>query len=616
MATNPLVAAKQSIIDFVASRFPDATVALADVVAPPNSEMGDLAFGCFALAKAARLAPPKIAADLAEAFVASGSVGRAVAAGPYVNFFLDREAIVADVAAQPEPVIAPGPDAGTKAMVEYVSPNNNKPLHLGHVRNGVLGVAVSNLLEARGAKVIRALLLNDRGMAIAKSMVAYKEWGIENGIYRTPDSTGIKGDHFVADYYVMFESRSSETFIFNPNERAPQESPEQRRERLEGMAHEVIQKWEAGDRDTIKLWREMSDWCEAGQHVTYARLGFQFDVEYKESEIYKGGKEIVELGLKTGIFTKDETGAVVAKFSETDGLPDKVVLRADGTSLYITQDLFLAKKKIEEQGLDASLYVVGNEQNLHFKQLFKILELLGYPWASKLRHLSYGYVTLPEGRMKSREGTVVDADDLLTSLEDEAAEEIRNRYPDLAGDVLAVRAHDVALAAIKFHFLEVDIASDTVFDPKASLSFNGRTGPYIQYMHARIASIVRKAASDFSEPSRTQGDEVSRRSGNHGAIRDSEESAGVGVAPGEFHLAMAVAEYPDAVARAADQLRPSLVAAQLYAIAKSVATFYEDVPVLSAGAVDRTRRTDLLIAAGGSLRHGLGLLGIAAPNEM
>jgi arginyl-tRNA synthetase len=571
MANNPLIEAKQSIVAFVASRFPDATVALSDVVAPPNPEMGDLAFGCFALAKAARLAPPKIAADLAAAFAPSGAVVRAVAAGPYVNFFLEHEVVVSGVAAQAEPVIAPGPDAGTKAMVEYVSPNNNKPLHLGHVRNGVLGVAISNLLAARGTKVVRALLLNDRGMAIAKAMVAYKRWG--NGA--TPDTLGLKGDHYLGDLYVQYDK----------GEKAGDAT-------LEPEAHAMIRKWEEGDPETRALWEMLNDWCEVGQHATYKRLGFAFDVEYKESAIYKGGKEIVEQGLANGVFAKDETGAVVARL-EQHGLPDKVVLRGDGTSLYITQDLFLAKKKVEEQGLDASLYVVGNEQNLHFKQLFKILELLGYPWAGKLRHLSYGFVALPEGRMKSREGTIVDADDLLSSLEEEAAQEIRNRYPDLADDALVARAHDVAIAAIKFHFLEVDIASDTIFNPRESLAFSGRTGPYIQYMHARIASIVRKV-----------GDAPASEAGESGVL------------PGEFSLAMAVAEYPDAVARAADQLRPSLVASQLYAIAKSVAAFYEDVPVLSAGPQDRARRTQLLIAAGGALRHGLSVLGIAAPQEM
>ncbi len=572
MVSNPLTSIKQELIGFIHQLYPDAVITVDDFSTPPKPELGDLAFGCFMVAKVTKLAPGKIAADLAAAlFSETDIITKAIAAGPYVNFFINQSAFVSSVAATSAPAIPPGPAAGSKAMVEYVSPNNNKPLHLGHVRNGAIGAAIANLLEARGAKVVRSLVLNDRGMAIAKAMVAYSRWA--NGA--TPTTLDLKGDHYLGDLYVQYDKA----------EKAGDKT-------LEDEAHNMIKKWEDGDSETRALWQMLGEWCEAGQHATYNRLGFHFDIEYKESELYLHGKELVEEGLAKGIFIKDETGAVIAQLEE-HGLPNKVVLRADGTSLYITQDLYLAKKKADDEQLDTSIYVVANEQNLHFKQLFKILELLGYPWASKLRHLSYGLVTLPEGRMKSREGTVVDADDLLTSLETDAATEIRQRYPDLADEAVGIRAHQVAIAAVKFHFLEVDIASDSVYDPKESLSFNGRTGPYVQYMHARIASILRKAdATPISE------------------------AAAMGVVDGEFRLAVTIAEYPEAVAKAADQLRPSLVALHLYTVAKAVAAFYEDVPVLSANLNDRTRRLQLLSAASNALRHGLNILGIEAPEEM
>ncbi|WKZ28920.1 MAG: arginine--tRNA ligase [Patescibacteria group bacterium] len=540
---------------------------------PELSENGDLAFPCFSLAKKLKSAPPKIAGDLAAEVKLPKGFDRVEAKGPYLNFFLDRAELVEETA---EVVRKAGEAYGDRkgdhasVMVEYISPNNNKPLHLGHVRNGLIGAALSNLYESQGKKVARALLLNDRGLAIAKAMVAYVKWGNE----ATPSSLGKKGDHYLGDLYVMYEQAAKKD------------------ESLEKEAHDVIRKWEAGDAETRALWKTMSDWCEAGQHETYKRFGFRFDVEYKESEIYQEGKDIVELGLKKGVFKKDETGAVFADL-EAYKLPNKIVLRSDGTSLYITQDIFLAKKKFDEGGIDASVYVVGNEQNLHFQQLFKILELLGFAWADKVKHLSYGYVTLPEGRMKSREGTVVDADDLLSALEADAAMEIKQRHATLPDDELVRRAHSVALAAVKFYFLEVDISSDMVYDPKASLSFTGKTGPYLQYMHARIRSLLKKAETE------TKG-----------------EGEGRNLAPEEFTLAFALARFPEAVHRAASQDRPSLVAAHLYETAKAIAALYENAPVLSASKEDRKARLKLLEAAAVVLKRGAELLGFPVPEEM
>lgn len=550
------------------------TEVLAEIFEYPElPENGDFAFPCFSQAKSLKQAPPKIAVELAAKIGLPEGFARVEAKGPYLNFFLEHAYVIEKASSS---VLEAGETFGDrmaakpeKVMVEYISPNNNKPLHLGHVRNGLTGAAVSELLESQGARVVRALLLNDRGLAIAKAMVAYVRWG--EG--RTPADLGKKGDHYLGDLYVMYEKAAKMD------------------ESMEKDAHEVIRKWEDGDEGTRALWKIMSDWCEAGQHETYKKFGFRFDVEYKESDIYKEGKEIVEAGLKSGVFRKDETGAIIAGL-EAHGLPDKVVMRADGTSLYITQDLYLAKKKFEEQSLDASIYVVGNEQNLHFQQLFKILELLGYPWAPKLKHLSYGYVTLPEGRMKSREGTVVDADDLLAALEADAALEIKQRHQTLADDELVRRARQVALAAVKFHFLDLDIATDMVYDPKASLSFAGKTGPYLQYMHARIRSILRKAGESAPE----------------GEGRDPKDA--------EFRLAFALALFPESLQRAADQLRPSLVAARLYEIAKSVAGLYEQAHVLNATRQDREARLRLLEAAAVVLKRGTHLLGFEVPEEM
>ena len=541
---------------------------------PELSENGDLAFPCFLLAKKLKSAPPKIAADVATAVKLPDGFDRVEAKGPYLNFFFDRAQLVertVTAVLEGGDTYGNGKDAhrGT-VMVEYISPNNNKPLHLGHVRNGLIGAALSNLYESQGNTVKRALLLNDRGLAIAKAMVAYLKWG--NGA--TPDALGKKGDHYLGDLYVMYEQAAKKD------------------ETLEKEAHEVIRKWEAGDAETRALWKTMSTWCENGQHDTYKRFGFRFDVEYKESEIYQEGKDIVELGLKKGVFKKDETGAVFADLEEYK-LPNKIVLRSDGTSLYITQDLYLAKKKFDEEGIDASVYVVGSEQNLHFQQLFKILELLGFAWAKQVKHLSYGYVTLPEGRMKSREGTVVDADDLLSELEADAAMEIKQRHATLPDDEVVRRAHSVALAAVKFYFLDVDISSDMVYDPKASLAFTGKTGPYLQYMHARIRSLLKKAETD-SKP----------------------EGEGRNLAPEEFALALALARFPEAVRRAADQDRPSLVAAHVYETSRAIAALYENAPVLSASKEDRKARLSLLEAAAVVLKRGTELLGFTVPEEM
>lgn len=546
---------------------------------PADAAKGDIALPCFALAKTLKKAPPAIAAELARTLSARkpkavrDPVARIEAKGPYLNFFLDREklleAVLEGVSGQRSVVSG---SRAKRVMVEYVSPNNNKPLHLGHIRCGLVGESVCGLLESQGHEAIRALLLNDRGLAIAKSMAAYRRWG--NGV--EPQEKGMKGDRFVGDLYVQFEKVAKE----DPS--------------LEEEAHELIRRWEAGDAETRALWKKIDAWAVAGQEESYKRLGFRFDVRYRESDIYQGGKDIVEEGLAKGVFVRDETGAVKAPLEDA-GLPDKVVLRADGTSLYITQDLVLAKRKMEDHAPDLSVIVTANEQNLHFKQLFAILKKLDYEWAGRLVHLSYGYVTLPEGRMKSREGTVVEADDLLSALEADAAIEIKQRHAALGDDETVRRAHQLALGALKFHFLDVDIASDMVFNPKESLSFNGRTGPYLQYMHARVRSLLKKA---------------------EGADRSNAKRQTSNVTDAEHRLAMLLARYPETLDRAAASYRPSVLTGHLYDLAKAFAAFYESVPVLAAEAGVRGARLALAEAAGAALKDGLALLGIPAPEEM
>ncbi len=388
---------------------------------PPQPELGDYAFPCFKLAGHFKKAPVQIAVDLA-ADLAGGlqkSIGaarrgiRAVKpAGPYLNFFVEQaalaEQVLTKIRAEREKYGHTLAGKGKTIVNEYYGPNTNKPLHLGHLRNICLGLAVNQLFGSYGYKVVRTTIYNNRGAAICKAMLAYERWG--EG--KTPDSEAIKPDHFVGDYYVKFVKEAEK----NPS--------------LESEALEIIRKWEAGDKHVRALWQKMLDWVLRGYRQTITRLGVELDKEFFESDLYDKGKRMVEEGLAKGIFTRDEKGAIIADLEE-EGLGKKHLLRADGTCLYITQDFYLAKLRHELFHFDQSIYVVASEQNLHFRQLFRCLELLGYAWAKKCYHLSYGLVNLPDGRMKSREGTVVDADDLLDELDLLAATEIRKRHADL-----------------------------------------------------------------------------------------------------------------------------------------------------------------------------------------
>ncbi len=543
--------------------------AAADIVVetPPKPELGDIGFPLFSFSKALRMGPPQIAAALGEKLAGAKAPGQAKAVGPYLNVFVDRAALakgLLDDAKKPG-YGSSASLAGARIMIEFSSPNTNKPLHLGHLRNDVLGESVSRILRANGADVLKINLVNDRGVHICKSMLSYMVYG--GG--RTPADEGKKSDHFVGDYYVKFNELKKED------------------DKAEEKAQDLLVRWEAGDAEVLKLWKTMNEWAVGGIKKTYERTGISFDKYYYESQIYLTGKEEVQKGLSSGVFFKAEDGSVRIDLSPI-GLEEKVLLRKDGTSIYMTQDIGLAIHRHDDWPFNRLVYVVANEQQYHFKVLFHILERLGYDWAKNLYHLSYGLVNLPEGRMKTREGTVVDADALLDSLRDLALEEIqakgREEAVGDAGDI----AEKIALGAVHYYLIQATPAKDMIFNPKDSLSFNGDTGPYIQYMGARISSMLRK--HDRGEGN-AQG----------GTIRP-ELLAG----DAEWELVRRIAAYPEAVEQAGAEYNPAFVAAQLYELAAAFSKFYHDNPILNCEDKD-TAATRLALAAAvkAVLEHGL-----------
>lgn len=565
---------KKEIIELIKKNFPTLEIMEADFVFPPNPNLGDITLPCFGLAKQLKISSTEAAVEIGKKILPKGLVRQVQFVGPYLNFFLNKEKVVELVLKQilkeknrygDSKVLAK-----ERIMIEYVSPNANKPLHLGHLRNGFIGEAVANLLKACGAKVIRASLINDRGAHICKSMVAYKHWG--KG--KTPATERIKGDHFVGDFYVLYAKRVEEN------------------KALESEVRKMLEKWEAGDKKTLALWKKMTSWVLRGFEQTYRRVGIKFDKVYFESRIYKEGKKIILDAMKDGKFVRDSTGAVIAKFN--GDLPDKVLLRADGTALYVTQDIFLAKLKFDEYKLTKSIYCIGSEQDLYLRQLFKILEILGYPWAKNCYHLSHGMIYLPEGKMKSRIGTVVEADEFLNKLEDYAMEEILVRHDFISLRKAQKRAAEIALAALKYYILQVDPKTDMHFDPKKSLSFVGRTGPYLQYTYARICSILKKAKIKKVEVSHL--DKLKEK--------------------WEYDLSVHLAKFNEAVEKSAVSYNPAILADYLYNLAKIFSDFYRDVHVLKAGEEIKKARLALLSTVKIVLEKGLRLLGIEAIEEM
>lgn len=524
---------------------------------PPEPELGDLGIPMFPFAKIFKSAPAVIAAKIAgmlQADDAARSVGDFAAVGPYVNVRLNKvtaaSGILQKILEQKTVYgsltdTGKAPLAGARVMVEFSSPNTNKPLHLGHLRNDALGESVSRILKTAGAEVFKVNIINNRGVHICKSMLAYQKFHAARG--DTPESLGIKSDRFVGDCYVEFDKWNKE----DPT--------------AEKQAQDLLVQWEQGDDAVRKLWKQMNDWAIAGISQTYARTGVSFDKLYYESDTYLKGREEILKGLQDGIFYQEADGSVWVDLAEI-GLDKKVLLRKDGTALYMTQDIGTAIYRHHDWPFNQLVYVVGSEQQYHFKVLFYVLKKLGYAWADQLYHLSYGMVNLPEGKMKSREGTVVDADDLINSLRDGALEEISAKGREEAvGDPAAV-AEKIALGALHYYLLQTTPTKDMLFNPKESLSFTGNTGPYLQYMGARICSILRRAADAGIQPVPV------------------DVAVELLTTEPEWDLIKVLGEFPRCVQEAAETFDPSQIAGYIYDVAKSFSRFYHECPALGIAA--------------------------------
>ena len=487
------------------------------------------------------------------------------------------------------------PSTGQNIMVEFSSPNTNKPLHLGHIRNNLLGDSVSRLLKACGNNVMKVTLVNDRGVHICKSMLAWLKAG--NGI--TPENSGKKGDHLVGDCYVAFNDiykKEVDELVAGgmTKDQAEKEAPSLKE------AHEMLVKWEEGDKDVRELWKTMNGWVMDGFDKTYRELGISFDKTYFESETYLLGKELVQKGLDMGVFVKDPDGSVWCDLT-ADGLDRKLLLRSDGTSVYMTQDLGTAERRFSEYKLDSHVYVVGNEQNYHFQVLKLILGKLGFKWADDIFHLSYGMVELPEGKMKSREGTVVDADDLLEQMYDEARKtsEESGKLADMSDDEKAQLYRMIGLGALKYFIIKVDPKKTMLFNPKESIDFNGNTGPFIQYTHARIKSIMRKADD--------QG--ISHKAAD--VLASIEPSAK------ETRLIKLLSTYPAKVAEAGAAYSPAVIANYAYDLAKEFNQYYHDTRILQEEDQDVRRfRLVLIQTVAEVLVKAMDILGIQLPERM
>ena len=483
-------------------------------------------------------------------------------------------------------------DSSPTVMVEFSSPNTNKPLHLGHIRNNVLGYSVAKILEANGKRVIKTQIINDRGIHISKSMVAWEKFGNQE----TPESSGLKGDQLVGKYYVKFDKEyKKEVASLVADGQSDEEAKLNAPLLLE--AQEMLRKWEANDTTVVDLWETMNQWVYKGFEVSYKNLGVSFDSYYYESDTYLLGKDIIEKGLSNQIFYKKEDGSVWVDLTE-EGLDEKLLLRADGTSVYMTQDLGTAQKRLEDvPALKGMVYTVGNEQDYHFKVLFLILKKLGFDWANSLYHLSYGMVDLPSGKMKSREGTVVDADDLIKDMVEQArtiSEAVGklDSLDDMEKDSLF---ETIALGALKYYILKVDPKKRILFDPEASIDFNGNTGPFIQYTHARIKTLIQRA--DF------------QNIGNFDTLSILDQK--------EREVIKQLGNYPEVVTLAGAQYSPALIANYIYDLVKSYNTFYQNVSVLgSDNLVQKNFRIALSQKVAEVIYNGCGLLGINVPNRM
>ncbi|MBR1382088.1 MAG: arginine--tRNA ligase [Paludibacteraceae bacterium] len=554
---------------------------------------GNITLVVFPFVKLARKAPAQIATEIGEWLTANGEglVAKFNAVQGFLNLVIDDAFWIRQLQAiDTDANYGQQPDRHQLMMVEYSSPNTNKPLHLGHVRNNLLGYSIARIQEANGWKVVKTNIVNDRGIHICKSMLAWLKYG--NG--ETPESSGKKGDHLIGDYYVRFDkeykAQIAELMAAGKDEEtAKREAP------LMLEAQEMLRKWEANDPEVRALWAKMNSWVYAGFDETYQRMGVSFDKIYYESNTYLEGKSEVEKGLASGAFYRREDGSVWADLTK-DGLDEKLLLRSDGTSVYMTQDIGTAKLRFQDYPIDKMVYVVGNEQEYHFKVLSILLDRLGFPFGKELVHFSYGMVELPNGKMKSREGTVVDADDLMDKMVEDAKDISKDKVNTLQG-ITEEEANEIArkvgLGALKYFILKVDPRKNMLFNPAESIDFNGNTGPFIQYTYARIQSVLRKAESQW-----TLGSLVS-------------------LDPKELALIQRLCEYPAIVRNAGENFSPAVICNYAYDLACDFNSFYHDLSILNEPD-SNNRALRLLLAKNVAkvIQSALGLLGIEVPERM
>lgn len=558
---------------------------------------GDITMVIFPLLKLVKASPAELGTKIGEYLVehtdeierfnvVAGFLNLVVADKYYIDFF---NAVKDDAQFG---YVAPAKD-GKAIMVEYASPNTNKPLHLGHVRNVLLGYSVAQILKASGKKVYKTQVINDRGIHICKSMLAWQKFG--NG--QAPQDMNMKGDKFVGHFYVEFDKHYKEQ-INGLMAQGISEDDAKKQAPLLLEAQEMLRQWEAGDSQVVGLWEMMNNWVYEGFEQSFKNIGVDFDKNYYESDTYLLGKDVVEQGLEKGVFYKKDDGSVWIDLTP-DGLDEKLVLRKDGTSVYITQDIGTAIQRVKDfPDVGGMVYTVGNEQDYHFKVLFLILKKLGFDWAESLYHLSYGMVDLPSGKMKSREGTVVDADDLMDEMTT-TAKTISEELGKLDGysDEEKAKLHKtIGLGALKYYILKVDPKKRILFNPEESVDFAGNTGPFIQYTYARIQSLIRKADFDFSTA--LSADEVN--------LHEKEKE-----------LLKMVAQYPDVIQAAADSHSPALVANYVYDLVKEYNSFYQTVPVLGSEVMnEKVFRIQLSKKVGDTIKSAFGLLGIDVPERM
>jgi arginyl-tRNA synthetase len=540
---------------------------------PPSEIDFTYAFPCFKLAQIEKKSPDLIANDLEIVIKKVEVLDNVKAIGPYLNLKVKSKYVLETIFDLKEDygrirdIIEKREKKKKRIVIEYPSPNTNKPLHFGHIRNILLGKSLSNLLEYKGYDVFQVNLYNNRGIHICKSMIAYKKWGNN----KEPDK---KSDHFVGDFYVKYSEMAEKD------------------ENLEREAYNLLRLWEEGEKDTLALWKKMNKWALDGFKITFKKLGISFDKEYFESDLYLKGKEIILNGLNKGIFEKTEDGAIFVRFKDNYNLPDKFLIRSDGTSIYITQDIYLAYKKKEDFNYDRSIYVVADEQDQHFKWLFAILELLGFQEDNY--HLSYGMIDLPSGKMKSREGTVVDGDEIIEEVEKLALNEVNKRYPDLSESEKLTRAEIIGLAAIKFFILKYSATKGFIFRPDESISFEGETGPYIQYCYARIESIISK--SKLKLTTNINWDLFTHKN--------------------EFDLIKQMTYFPEIVDLAEETYNVHLIAQYLLTLCQIFNSFYSSCQVISDNKELESVRLLLIKCVQIIIKIGLNILGIKTLDKM